>query len=469
MCSHVYDSYCLRISFNPIMGVDEDIQAFTEEFSDLGSPRFVDFSELWKQHKMIHLIHGRQNQHGLYDILGCVFHRLVDLFQPAAPKNKLVRICALYLLYAFHGKQPIRNHVRIRVCPVSWLWILQVVTEARDEGHLDVYYVFRKLCAANAFHFCATRQVFYPGAPLFDSPVVKQSETTEGNISPPENISETVKPGFSQRRDLLTCSLPVVKAIQSSSGIDQAVQCLNLSLSRYAEAKRSLTQKLKVTGENVDLHSFRDQDNPDTEEKEDEFLPGLNFVNFPDSLNRIEMLAMELEKLIKQNEVKFCTIRRTKYNISSPSADESPNQNVQIPTDDDHFETPCPGIVVGSVIVENKSEKHKNVKKTSGLQSPNKNNSVKQSLSRLSSKTKVLNSVRKSEEKVNEREEKVDETLDWGERIRLLKRPSTWVKELAEQAEGVQKYGCRRSRRRPTEPKVITTSTSRKQQRRSLL
>ncbi|KAF5398747.1 hypothetical protein PHET_07447 [Paragonimus heterotremus] len=43
-----------------------------------------------------------------------------------------------------------------------------------------------------------------------------------------------------------------------------------------------------------------------------------------------------------------------------------------------------------------------------------------------------------------------------GERRKLLRQPVTWSSELADQAEGVRAHGCRRSRRRPTEPKLIS-------------
>ncbi|CAH8477163.1 unnamed protein product [Schistosoma turkestanicum] len=459
------DSYCVHIAFNPIMGLDEDIEAFTEEFADLGSPRFVDFVELWKKHKMIHLIHGRQNQHGLYDIIGCIFHRLVNLFQPTLSKNKLVRICALYLLYAFHGKQPIHKHVRIRVCPESWPWILQVATEARDEGHLDVYYVFRKLCAANAFLFCAMRQVLYPGAPLFDSPALNQEDFTEDNAaSPAEYSPDVAKTTPTYRRDLLTYSLPVVKALQTpSSGLNQTVQCLNMSLSRYAEAKRLLTQKVKITDENIASDSSKTQETEGVEDSEEEYLPGLNLVTFPDSLSRIEMLAMELENSAKQNCLKSRFIPRKKSSIHDHSVKESPSANVGISAIENLFETPRTGIVVGARLIDSKTKGCKIVENKSVSQSSDNQQISKQSCSQSPSKITTSDSSIKSEETTD-----VKEAVSWGERLRLLKRPSTWAKELAEQAESVYKDGCRRSRRRPTEPKVITASTSKKQQRKSL-
>ncbi|CAH8839413.1 unnamed protein product [Trichobilharzia szidati] len=455
VCDH--GDYCVQISFSPITGLDEDIKKFTDDFASRGSFRFVDFADLWNKHKVIHLIHGRQNQHGLYDIIGCIFHRLVDLFQPNSSKSKFVQICALYLMYAFHGKQPIRNHVRIRVCPVSWSWIVDTAIEARDEGQLDVYYVFRKLCAANAFLFCATRQVLYPGAPLFDSPPVK--DESEKNIkSPSGNISDELQLMFGNRRDLRTISLPVVKDIQSpSSGINQAVQCLNLSLSRYVESKRLLMENLRATGGGNDVHSLESEDGLENEETE--FLPGLNLVTFPESLNRIEMLASELEESTKQTSLKYRYMSRT--NKSNPSSEQSPSSNTQIIDKENNLNIPpCPATVVASGIVENKIKRCKNSKSVCKNQLSNSQKSPRQS----SSKENLIHDSAK--EKEVEKDE--EEPLDWGERIRLLKRASTWAEELAEQAKGVHKDGCHRNRRRPTKPKVITSSIRRNLRQKSL-
>ncbi|TNN12652.1 Coiled-coil domain-containing protein isoform 1 [Schistosoma japonicum] len=299
------------------------------------------------------------------------------------------------------------------------------------------------------------RQVLYPGAPLFDSPTMNQNDLAEDHpVSPPDNFSDTEKSTSRHRRDLFTYSLPVVKALQSSSGLNQAVQCLNMSLSRYAEAKRSLTQELTIADENIALDSSKTQENPGIEDAEEEYLPGLNLVTFPDSLNRIEMIAVELERSTKQNCLKHHLISRTKPNIHSPPVNESPSRNIQIPTIENHFETPRTGVVVGAGIVEAKGKGSKSAAGSSIPQPSDKQRISQQSSSQSPSISGLSNLPRKSEEKVTD----VKEALDWGERIRLLKRPSTWAKELAEQTESVHKDGCRRSRQRPTEPKVITLS-----------
>ncbi|CAH8503311.1 unnamed protein product [Schistosoma intercalatum] len=303
------------------------------------------------------------------------------------------------------------------------------------------------------------RQVLYPGAPLFDSPAVNRDDFTEGRTaSPAEDLSDVSKATFSHRRDLLTCSLPVVKALQAPSGLNQTVQCLNMSLSRYAEAKRLLTQKLRINDGNIALDSSKTQGTDGMEDPEEEYLPGLNLVTFPDSLNRIEILSMELENSTKQNCLKNRFTPSTKSSMHSPSVKASPSVDVKVPDIENLLETPRIGVVVGAGIVgckmiSRKSAENSPVSQPSDIQQISKHSSP--------SKTTTSNSSKKSEETTTD----VKEAVSWGERIRLLKRPSTWAKELAEQAESVYKDGCRRSRRRPTEPKVITASTIKKQQR----
>lgn len=109
--------YLFRTLFSPIHGVDEDLREFIRLFEANNNLRFSAFTELWRKHKLVHMIYGRQTQHGLYDILGCIFHRLVDIIMlPDSAHNIFVRVCALYLLYAFHGIQPLKNHVSFIEC-----------------------------------------------------------------------------------------------------------------------------------------------------------------------------------------------------------------------------------------------------------------------------------------------------------------------------------------------------------------
>uniref|UniRef100_A0A183S8K7 PAP-associated domain-containing protein n=1 Tax=Schistocephalus solidus TaxID=70667 RepID=A0A183S8K7_SCHSO len=95
----------------PIFGVEEDLNDFLNEFVKGGSPRFANFITLWQKRQFIHLIYGRQTQLGLADVLCCIFFHLVKHIV-AKSTPQLSKICALYLLYAFFGKQPIKKQVR---------------------------------------------------------------------------------------------------------------------------------------------------------------------------------------------------------------------------------------------------------------------------------------------------------------------------------------------------------------------
>ncbi|KAF8563164.1 hypothetical protein P879_11857, partial [Paragonimus westermani] len=149
--------------------------------------------------------------------------------------------------------------VRIRVCPLSWPAVHQLACEARDDGHLDVYYVFKQLCVANAFAFCATRQALYPGAPLFDSPRYKYDAS-----SAPRG-----------RRNVVASYLPLIKPPNSCfSDQSEALECLDTSLKQYTDSKRLLNQ-LKPPSKDTAATE------PVEYDERDEFLPGLNFITYP--------------------------------------------------------------------------------------------------------------------------------------------------------------------------------------------
>lgn len=138
---------------------------------------------------------------------------------------------------------------------------MQLVNEAREEGHLEVYYIFRKLCASNAFWFCHTRQALYPGVPLFDSPVINPDTNDE--------LGSTEFLNTKSRRYLLTQCLPAVKALQSpSTELNQAIQCLHMSLARYTDAKLVLTNQISGHCD-------------ETEPGDQDLVDGLDLITYP--------------------------------------------------------------------------------------------------------------------------------------------------------------------------------------------
>lgn len=250
--------------FHPIHGIDDDLINFCQKFEATGSIRFTKFAEVWRREKFFHIVYGRRNQVGLSDILGCLFYRLVDLIQPKPERSHSTRVCCLYLLYALHGKQYIKNGVRIRVCPETWPGLLHLSHEAKDDGHLDVCYVFKQLCGANAFTFCFNQQILYPGVPLFNSPRLLQASGASHSPDPISLYMQFLKPPKSNHPD-----------------IKEAVNCLEQAIIQYTEAKSSLSAVKHVQDEPTSLLSTEPSG------KKDEFLPGLNFIIYPDSLKTL--------------------------------------------------------------------------------------------------------------------------------------------------------------------------------------
>ncbi|CAH8534739.1 unnamed protein product [Dicrocoelium dendriticum] len=259
--------YMFCTLFHPIHGVDDDLTSFCQKFEATGSIRFTKFAELWRSEKFFHIVYGRRNQVGLSDVLGCLFYRLVDLIQPKPERSHSIRVCALYLLYALHGKQYIKNNVRIRVCPETWPAFLQLSQEAKDDGHLDVYYVFKQLCGANAFTFCLNRQILYPGVPLFNSPrLIPASSDGLRSADPVSLYMQFLKPPTSNHPD-----------------ITEAINCLEQGIIQYTEAKSSLSAVKHTQDESTTSLSTEEGG----DKKQDEFLPGLNFITYPNSLTKL--------------------------------------------------------------------------------------------------------------------------------------------------------------------------------------
>ncbi|THD24402.1 snRNA-activating protein complex subunit 1 [Fasciola hepatica] len=429
--------YAFRSIFNPVRGVDEDITEFISRFTACGSLRFTKFSELWRREKFIEIIYGRRHQAGLYDILGCIYHRLIDVILPETGKKQIERICALYMLYAFYGKQPVKNHVRIRVCPDSWKALLQLSTDARDEGHLDVYFVFRRLFALGAFLFCATRQMLYPGVPLFDSPQTTQVPLKD--FGPTTMIKERnrrkLRVGEQANQPLSTYWQAFALPSTSRVPLNEALKSLDASLMRYTEAKGALNPPRKDAVINIVKTEWREGSNDEDSDEAEEFLPGLNFITYPGCLNKVLNTLKKLDDL--EHEHESPKTEPTEGPVESAAhrcTDDS--QNYQV-FPDLMLETVPPEDPVTDQITESCSNFTPRKRPTNKrkLQTSNLTGSVCMSLSD-------------------------GEVSDIGERRRLLRQPVTWSSELSAQSAAVRMHGHHHNRRRPTQRKVLKRRTS---------
>lgn len=186
---------------------------------------------------------------------------------------------------------PTIDQVRIRVSPDSWSCLLLLANEVREEGHLDVYFIFRKLSAVNAFAFCAERQVLYPGAPLFDSP------NLETSLGEPDDSTSTKT---ARARHQFSTYMNFLKPRIQGTNLDDSITCLSESLKQYTETKRGLNPDVGDTNTSASSskaapRTFKkvDSDDDDDDDDEDgecneEFLPGLNFITYPVSCAAIK-------------------------------------------------------------------------------------------------------------------------------------------------------------------------------------
>lgn len=188
--------------------------------------------------------------------------------------------------------------VRIRVCPDSWKAFLQLSTEARDEGHLDVYYVFKRLFASGAFLFCATRQILYPGVPLFDSPQMIQP--------PPNDFGPTTMRKERNRRSRLRVNEEANQQVNSywqalalpntsRARLNEAFKPLDASLMKYAEAKRALNPDSGDVVVDTMETEWRDGSNDEDSVEAEEFLPGLNFITYPVSFSDVRSKLLDFD------------------------------------------------------------------------------------------------------------------------------------------------------------------------------
>lgn len=421
--------YTFRTVFNPIRGVDEDITEFISRFAAHGSLRFTKFAEIWRSERFIEIIYGRRHQAGLYDILGCIFYRLVTLLLPESGKKQIERICALYMLYAFYGKQPVKNHVRIRVCPDSWKAFLQLSTEARDEGHLDVYYVFKRLFVSGAFLFCATRQILYPGVPLFDSPQMVQP--------PPNDFGPTTMRKERNRRSRLRVNEEANLQINSywqalalpntsRAQLNEAFKPLDASLMKYAEAKRALNPDSRDVVVDTMETEWRDGSNDEDSVEAEEFLPGLNFITYPGCLAKVLNTMKRLEDLEHEAPTK-----------TEPSVEPVESSTYHGADDSQDYQV-FPSLLLETVSPEDPVT-----------------DQITESCSRFIRRKRATRELQTTKGTISDPSSNDEEVNDIGERRRLLRQPETWSKELAAQSAAVRKHGHHHNRRRPTERKVL--------------
>lgn len=269
----------------PIFGVEEDLNDFLNEFVKGGSPRFANFITLWQKRQFIHLIYGRQTQLGLADVLCCIFFHLVKHIV-AKSTPQLSKICALYLLYAFFGKQPIKKQARISVTPETWSAVVHLASGLLRDRQWDAYFIFRKLCALSAFKFSAQSEELYPGAPLYTRsdtvlPIFRSFLTSADRRRLAKN-REKPTPTVTNLAPNHLHEMPE-KLKQNLTGLDLAINV-------YVEAKKKIYKTL--CPETEDQEPSTSTGIPLASDFADEgLLFGLNLVGYPESVKKLELMT----------------------------------------------------------------------------------------------------------------------------------------------------------------------------------
>ncbi|XP_052818668.1 snRNA-activating protein complex subunit 1-like [Mya arenaria] len=148
-----------KLIHQPELGFKQDIETLLQRFSESGTVRYEKFAEIWRDMNFSFFCAGRQSQRECREYVEEVFQVAIPYWLP--PSSFLARAGALYMLYGMYNHQLVVPKVKIRVSPAQWQTIQEFQQEARDQQHLDLDYVFQKMCLEHAFQFVATSREMY--------------------------------------------------------------------------------------------------------------------------------------------------------------------------------------------------------------------------------------------------------------------------------------------------------------------
>ncbi|WAQ94959.1 SNPC1-like protein [Mya arenaria] len=140
-----------KLIHQPELGFKQDIETLLQRFSESGTVRYEKFAEIWRDMNFSFFCAGRQSQRECREYVEEVFQVAIPYWLP--PSSFLARAGALYMLYGMYNHQLVVPKVKIRVSPAQWQTIQEFQQEARDQQHLDLDYVFQKMCLEHAFQF----------------------------------------------------------------------------------------------------------------------------------------------------------------------------------------------------------------------------------------------------------------------------------------------------------------------------
>lgn len=146
--------------YNPTNGVRTDFETLLQKFTETESVRYEEFAAIWRDMKFSLLCAGRQDDREVQDFVDECFKIALKFCLP--PHNFQIRVGGLYILYGIYFTQPTVKRRKIRVTQDIWNKILEFQSEAHQQEHLDVEFIFHKLRYLEAFQYCATETYVYP-------------------------------------------------------------------------------------------------------------------------------------------------------------------------------------------------------------------------------------------------------------------------------------------------------------------
>lgn len=191
---------------------------------------------------------GRESFAELYEFTEEVLKIAKDFFLPPNPLQ--TRLCGLYLLYGLYYKQPTVESkdylVKIRLNLKEWEDSTSLMDMVREERHFDALFIFNKLLADKAFHFCAMSREY--GLEKSIRKYMERDGTSAEAPSHKSEVSILEENGLLNALDELNKKYFEIKcALNSESKKDKPSDVLNYANPRIAHDIRKLLATLGGT------------------------------------------------------------------------------------------------------------------------------------------------------------------------------------------------------------------------------
>ncbi|CAN8021613.1 hypothetical protein HPB47_008557 [Ixodes persulcatus] len=200
-----------------IAGFYTDMNMLLGKFMAKNTVRYVDFAELWREHKFSLIFSGRKDQRELRYMIEEMMPIILKLWIPTSTFPE--KLFALYMLYAFYEVQPIEPKLKIRVKLSHWNMMEEILQQSKKEQHLDVCYIICRMRVTCCFHFVAYLKHRSPArlTELEDD----ISSTAEATAKVFADMEHLVKDGLLEQLSIMHNQYTSMKAAQEHPGVRQ--------------------------------------------------------------------------------------------------------------------------------------------------------------------------------------------------------------------------------------------------------